>query len=239
MKMYIPEIGDRITLTKPWSFDLHHEDRNADMFAYQKLKLATRYYVNQPPAEKVILPKNTELRIDRIYLDALRRTWQLGTVQVDYVMPRKGAGDFSSISFWIPYGSLPDQKNHIRFWAKLRDVNTLEFKILETDPNREKSKTKSIQWNWSPGSLTHSKTGTVGGVKRFKAMFKEVRKIPYEVPTYKYDEHGMGTPTGKTEVRFQPKSYFDLFDNDKLIGCYCEMTGCKNKAREIIKKEKS
>ena len=54
-------------------------------------------------------------------------TFPIGTIlKVDRIYIRKGAGmsEYSSLSF---YATLPGQKKKFRFFAKLNDVNTIEF----------------------------------------------------------------------------------------------------------------
>ena len=120
MKMYIPELGDIIELTKPWKFSLYNESRNKDI-----LKLITDKEVHWDGirgmkrgivANHVTFPKGTQLKIDRIYI-------------------RKGAEDYSSITFRV--SDIPDEgigkfigKKKSRFWAKLDDVNTIEYDLV-------------------------------------------------------------------------------------------------------------
>lgn len=172
MKLYIPEIGDTLTLTKDWIFLLVLERRNEKMithifpdytFTYNwsipeifgltdsmdnrhflllktkmkelndKLWEITRDYRGKDYYEKreeyyqkirdfftenkedvilpsyenmhSMLPKGTELKVSRIYI-------------------RQGASSYSSVTF---YAKLPGSKKSIRFFAKLRDVNKIEF----------------------------------------------------------------------------------------------------------------
>lgn len=66
---------------------------------HEKRKLAPQY--DSIPA---LLKKGSTLKVDRIYI-------------------RKGASDFSSISFYVTLGS-----KKYRFWAKLDDCNKIVFK---------------------------------------------------------------------------------------------------------------
>ena len=120
MKMYIPELGDIIELTKPWKFSLYNESRNKDI-----LKLITDKEVHWDGirgmkrgivANHVTFPKGTQLKIDRIYI-------------------RKGAKEYSSITFRVAnidqetdLGKIIGKKKS-RFWAKLEDVNMIEYFI--------------------------------------------------------------------------------------------------------------
>ena len=112
MRLYIPEIGDEIELEKDWDFTLVNEFRNdalLEKFHPEKVK-ERRSNFNWDnygkPAGTVTLPKGTVLKIDRIYV-------------------RKGASDYSSITFvTIP----PDKKEKkIRFFASLTEANKIEF----------------------------------------------------------------------------------------------------------------
>ena len=48
---------------------------------------------------------------------------------VDRIYVRKGASDFSSITF--NYIGAPKGSGRVRFWAKLADVNTIEFDLVK------------------------------------------------------------------------------------------------------------
>jgi hypothetical protein len=111
MKLYVPEIGDRLKLTKDWEFKLYYERRNSPLLKHFGFEFTwTRDYNKN---ESVILPIGTILKVDRIYI-------------------RNGAQDYSSISFYAEgikgNGGLDKPKNS-RFWAKLLDCNNIEFEI--------------------------------------------------------------------------------------------------------------
>lgn len=73
----------------------------------------------------VTLPKGTVLSVDRIYI-------------------RKGASDFSSLTFYVHECPLPEltpakkgggfKKGRKRFWAKLDDVNRIRFETVVETP---------------------------------------------------------------------------------------------------------
>jgi hypothetical protein len=147
MKLYIPEIGDAILLTKDWNFPLYSERRNSDFIEAMKgiypniekvleakwekhWKLLREWrdnpnsdYDTYPNDSTVNFPvqlvSGTVLKIDRIYI-------------------RKGADDYSSVTFQLVSspnlalmhkkdgGTLPKGCKR-RFWAKLPDVNTIEY----------------------------------------------------------------------------------------------------------------
>lgn len=107
MKIYIPEIGDQIVLTKDWTFDLYYEYRNKSLLEKIDVNFEWRPLISEPKPEQkysITIPKKTILRIDRIYV-------------------RKGASNYSSLSFIIDSG----EWKKCRFWAKLFDVNNIEF----------------------------------------------------------------------------------------------------------------
>lgn len=132
MKLYIPEIGDIITLSSNWNFSLYEESRNEDLMKVigQEFKWNRR---DEKRNWQVMLPKGTELKIDRIYI-------------------RKGVSDYSSLTFFI--NSSPDTRitKKIRFWAKLSDVNTIEFdndNINKVLINRIVFEPKEYVWGYS------------------------------------------------------------------------------------------
>ena len=152
MKLYIPEIGDRIRLTADWTFGLINEDRNATLMEFIGDPRETKYSYRDPfTTEPCTIPAGTILKIDRLYI-------------------RKGLEDFSSVTFfwegartkskveektmtsymavavktpvWPSFPGITSAVKQnpvtstyqvkkparpVRFWAKLSDVNTIEF----------------------------------------------------------------------------------------------------------------
>ena len=118
MRLLIPPLGTELELTEPWTFTLHGEHRN-DKLA-EKLRIAWTETIGQHPNgyrkvdrhAEVTLPAGTVLRVDRIYI-------------------RSGAGDFDSVTFRLN----PRRRKVLtgRFWAKLADVNRLEFQLARVD----------------------------------------------------------------------------------------------------------
>ena len=116
MKLYVPELGDKLKLTADWTFDLYHESRNENLLKHffgENFQWESRHN----PPKKVTLPKGTILTVDRIYI-------------------RKGASEYSSISFYAsgietPKSSFGKPKR-ARFWATLSDCNTIEFQPEKT-----------------------------------------------------------------------------------------------------------
>lgn len=157
MKIFIPEIGTELILTKEWSFKLILEHRNNKLisrfypeyynyYSYYNYKIGCNIlqtkklhnllcdfydlnnhlpneqyqigkknifdenrdqYIKEDDLEPVVLPIGTILKVDRIY-----------------IRKGKGMSDYSSLSFYATY---PGEKKKIRFFAKLNDVNTIEF----------------------------------------------------------------------------------------------------------------
>lgn len=109
MKLFIPEIGTKIKLTADWKFVLYNEYRNRGL-----RDIILKPYNNAFSGQNIIvtIPEDTILTVDRVYI-------------------RKGVSDYSSITFNI---SKKENPKHIyggtRFWAKLSDVNNIEFELL-------------------------------------------------------------------------------------------------------------
>ena len=122
MKLYIPVNGDEIKLQADWTFDLYNEDRNSSLMEkigdVRKVTWGGGNYGSIP----CTIPAGAVLKIDRVYI-------------------RKGNKEYSSITFLWKGESLPAKleqyweggetykvpRQPIRFWAKLGDVNNIEF----------------------------------------------------------------------------------------------------------------
>ena len=123
MKLYIPEIGDSIKLTADWTFDLYNEDRNGSLMEFIKdpRQVIGSWHEKYGSVQSTI-PAGEILKVDRIYI-------------------RKGIKDYSSITFlWKGKSTEPRTERYawdgseykiprrpVRFWAKLADVNNIEF----------------------------------------------------------------------------------------------------------------
>lgn len=172
MRMYIPEIGDTISLTSDWTFALYHESRNDGLWGrfdcendpgildrrqhvqetVRKMRaIADRYttpnsYWNEwrQHASDAALHEYDELE-DSIrgyrsrYDEHVIVTFPVGTVlNIDRIYIRKGISDYSSVTFnvvdssdrrlqTVKQGGIKGKR---RFWAKLKDVNNIEFDIV-------------------------------------------------------------------------------------------------------------
>lgn len=156
MKMYIPELGDRIVLTKDWSFQLFNEHRNSGLINLLGVKFKGDYYVYNGKqyfhASKTengccifgVESKDGDFKkwnrydvingrvpgvtfVKETGIEVSLKAGQVLTVDRIYV--RKGASDFSSITF--NYIGAPKGSGRVRFWAKLADVNTIEFDLAK------------------------------------------------------------------------------------------------------------
>jgi hypothetical protein len=175
MKLWIPDIGDKIILTADWTFTVINEGRNSAIWKaldlekhpdvvtwhverakrlhaaeshekrHRTVKRAIttwghRWEWDSPENEKrgeelwaayreaehpkvdVTFPKDTCLTVDRVYI-------------------RKGASEFSSLTFFIGNSPMPELQpvkkggrwpsGPRRFFARLADVNKIECDILD------------------------------------------------------------------------------------------------------------
>jgi hypothetical protein len=110
MQLYIPNIGERITLAADWTFRLFNERRCQpfdDCPAPAQIVDNPTYFLSQ--VKHCTLPAGTVLLVDRVYL-------------------RQGLDEFASISFRIVSTAAPwVAKQRKRFWAKLDDVNQMQI----------------------------------------------------------------------------------------------------------------
>ena len=134
LRLYVPTNGDQLRLTADWTFTLYSEeygDRNKTLqerLGNKKVERGSRWggkYMGYPAKTQVTLPAGTILQVDRVYIR--KGNARAGSVDADY----------DSLTFQIighptwtnaerPAFS-KNKKVFARFWAKLRDVNTIEF----------------------------------------------------------------------------------------------------------------
>lgn len=153
MRMFIPEIGTTFALKADWSFLLIGDARNKSV---RDAYLAPRPDLAQDLQEKCkaveqkyedLLRSQRRLTLEQLdarYAEArvaraFPFTLPAGTIlKVDRLYIRKGASDFSSVTFFIEETGHPDlqpqgkSKKRKRFFAPLPDVNTIEFDLVET-----------------------------------------------------------------------------------------------------------
>ena len=126
IRLFVPKVGTRLRLTKPWSFGLHYERRNESL-----LKVAGVTYTWQqwlanlrearakggspadaaPAVEGVTLPAGTTLIVNRVYV----RSGQ--------------SSEFDSITFRVEKGCPDPKYDKCRFWVRLADANKIQFEV--------------------------------------------------------------------------------------------------------------
>jgi hypothetical protein len=114
MKLFIPACGNRIKLTSDWTFNLYYEGRNLALFNKVKGWSDRRidYRAKNGP-ESVTMSAGTTLEVDRVYI----RTFSKNAPDVE--------SDYDSLTFKVIDGTYAK----IRFWAKLSDVNNIEYEL--------------------------------------------------------------------------------------------------------------
>lgn len=151
MRMFIPEIGTRLTLEEDWKFTLHKERRNDTV--WEKLRVAYPDAFARIDAEMIVArdlwleylsrpvsrdpdtrERNTEqLQAHNVYMQNIEKfdiTLPAGTeLTIDRLYIRKGISDYSSVSFNLNATSHEalNVKGRKRFWAKIQDVNRIEY----------------------------------------------------------------------------------------------------------------
>ncbi len=161
MKLYVPDIGDRLKLIEDWSFELYYEYRNDTMFASLGKEYNRRdYYSSQNKAPiDVKIPKGAILKVDRIYI-------------------RKGSGyeNFSSITFRFECEGF----KKARFWAKLKDCNNIQFELESLAKRLEEIKLPS------PSKFEKAKQVKIGDLSDKDLSILE-EKMNKEVLIYSYE----------------------------------------------------
>lgn len=121
-RLFVPELGTILSLSKDWNFKLYNEYRNAKFGlkydpTLDKKKFNGWYFDEQLKSMDVVLVAGTQIKLDRIYV-------------------RKGQKDYSSLSFHIVSGKFKSS----RFWAKLSDCNEVEFDMAIVPVQKVKEK---------------------------------------------------------------------------------------------------
>lgn len=150
--MFIPTIGDEITLASDWTFGLYYEYRNEAMICFTFPGVQFKWNDMQlPSGEKpvygakiadVLFPKGTVLKVDRIYIrkgNAAMKEFDSVTFILQSI-PKKDIAVEIPKDTYVLDGTLnkdgePNWKlakttklsKKPRFWVKLRDVNKIRF----------------------------------------------------------------------------------------------------------------
>lgn len=118
-RLFIPSIGDRLTVVKPWQFKLYLEHRNT-VFAEEHGHTLpqTGWNVYLPNSRILahvdhIIDPGTVLECDRIYVKATSKS--AATPEESY----------DSVTWKVVVNGRPARKQ--RFWVKLSDCSSLEF----------------------------------------------------------------------------------------------------------------
>lgn len=129
MELFIPACGDRLTLTKPWSFELWLERRNMKFAASRGLISVEQsrmcaIYAGEPhrsPLKKVgtVLPPGTVIECDRVYI----RQYNKSRIQE--------GDDYDSVTWKVVDPVKGKAVRNGRFWTKLSDCNGLEFELAD------------------------------------------------------------------------------------------------------------
>ena len=124
MKLFIPIIGTKLVLLKPWKFQLYDEYRN-EKFWFQlhgkPIRKSFYYGYNTGGYHTSPTPTATATQQSFEKADPITTIFPKGTVLfIERIYIRKGASDFDSVSFKILKGG-PVPAG--RFWAKLKDIN--------------------------------------------------------------------------------------------------------------------
>lgn len=144
--LHIPHLGTALTLAQDWTFQLFEEYRNGAIIEASGVARPYRlvedfWRLNDVERAKVVqktkwrlpngdVPKTTH----EIQHCCHPLTLPAGTLlTIDRIYIRKGQQAFDSITFWLKAKQAPVTingrllKKSLRFWAKLDDVNTIQF----------------------------------------------------------------------------------------------------------------
>lgn len=139
MKLFIPALGSKFVLTKPWTFKLHDEYRNTKFWkAVHGEADKEVFYYGYGGGGYNTSPVPTATATTKAFKTAkpIPTTFPKGTVLwLERIYIRKGAGDFDSMSFRITKGGLVPAG---RFWVKLEDINgklDVVAEVIDKYPN--------------------------------------------------------------------------------------------------------
>lgn len=125
-RMYIPQLRDKIRLTSDWTFMLYDERRNESLHDDQWREKARLYNTEMWQRRN-----DGDITHDQWYAQRMLSepyTWPAGTVlSIDRIYIKNGLTDYNSVTFRL----VDKKRKGIRFWAKLDDVNKLQFEPVE------------------------------------------------------------------------------------------------------------
>jgi len=148
MKLFIPELGTTFKLEKDWEFTLFTEDRNEALYLAAGFKEDTKrsyLYSKKERVDRTNGCLEAGWKMDGSWIFKRNVTLPVGSIiTIDRIYIRKGAADFSSISFNLLRRSVnPDYssfakninsgRGRCRFWVKLKDANQMDVSLM-TDP---------------------------------------------------------------------------------------------------------
>lgn len=156
MKFFVPAVGYQIVLAADWNFSLYLEDRNdtcLKLLAPKVYEDVKSNWHNRSKSgkgwpldykhESVMLPKGTKLEIDRVYVRTANKA-------------KEGSDNYDSITFKVV-----GEKSKVRFWAKLEDVNNIEYELPD---NFTAGKEAAVKAAKAPKKLTLKDiTATIDG----------------------------------------------------------------------------
>jgi hypothetical protein len=135
MNLYIPDIGDQIRLTEDWEFPLFREHRNDSLITRIQPLVGNSGYGNSDESIGCCLPTGTVLQIDRVYIrKGSSNAWSSITFLI-----KQAPGDKEKPKFVIQQQNseitdpTPQKLKGARFWAKLAQVNEIEFEPIEEE----------------------------------------------------------------------------------------------------------
>lgn len=134
-KLFIPAIGDRLTLTSPWDFKLYLEHRNIKFAESEGFTMPTSatgytYNVYVPGTNYELatvdhqLPTGTVLECDRIYIKSFSKR------------AASAEDSFDSITWKVVVNGKPARVK--RFWVKLTECANLEFDEASVSKYRDR-----------------------------------------------------------------------------------------------------
>ncbi len=128
MKMFIPSIGDEIRLLEDWTFPCFRAGGNYNFI--NKLRPDTDGQDVESVA--VTIPKGAVLSVQRIYIRSGKKEWDSLTFSLRSLpIPPKPEPETPTKSRKSKTPKKTSKKASGRFWAKLRDVNGVEFELVE------------------------------------------------------------------------------------------------------------